>query len=75
MLDGYDWLGHGMSIGALLGVLAGVFTPFAALVTGLWFTVQLYESKTVQNWVRHRRERRIAKLKMLLGELEGVQEE
>jgi hypothetical protein len=44
---------------AILGTFAKVLPPVAALVATLWYAVQIWESHTVQKWVRlHLRHRR-----------------
>jgi hypothetical protein len=35
----------------------------AAVIAGGWYLLQMYESKTVQGWVRDRRLRKLARLK------------
>jgi hypothetical protein len=67
--DLFVWIGHTFSVGALVGVLTGLFTPLAAVATTVWFCVQVYESKTIQGFMRSRRERKIAKLRLKLAEL------
>lgn len=68
--DGSTWLGHGVSITALVGAVTGLVTPVAAVITTCWFAVQLYESRTVQDIVKRRRARKILRLKIRLNELE-----
>lgn len=69
---GLNWLGHSLSLGAIIGAMAGIFTPIAALVAASWYGVQLYESKTVQGLIRRRREHKIRMLRLRLAELEHV---
>lgn len=40
---------------AIVGTLAGYLPPLAALAAIVWYTVQIWESKTVQAWV-HRKD-------------------
>ncbi len=48
-----------ISAGAILGTFAGYLPPLAALVATVWYIVQIWESHTVQKWVRlHMRHRR-----------------
>lgn len=65
------WIGHSLSISALIGVAMGFFTPLAALATTIWFCVQIWESQTVQGVRKRHRERRIARLELRLEELRG----
>lgn len=52
---------HGASIGALLGVLMGWLPVIVALIPAVYYLLLIYESKTVQKWVRRRRWKRAAK--------------
>lgn len=75
------WTGHSLSFGALIAVLAGVAPPIAALASALWFSLQIYESRTFQHWKRNRqfksRARRLAKLrakeKITLAEIAALE--
>ncbi len=69
------WIGHGLSTTAILGTLAGLFPPIAALAAFIWYSVQLYESKTVQNWFARRRAHKIARLRARIRLLEQETEE
>ncbi len=44
-----------ISASAILGTLAGLLPPLAAIAGLLWYIIQIYESKTVQRYVRARR--------------------
>jgi len=48
-----DWV----SAGAVIGSIAGILPPIAAVFAIIWYCIQIYESKTVQNWIRRRKER------------------
>lgn len=41
---------HALSIGAVLGSIAGILPPLAALAAAIWYAIQIWESKTVQGW-------------------------
>jgi hypothetical protein len=48
-----------ISAGAILGTFVGLLPPLAAFVATIWYLVQIWESHTVQKWVRlHLRHRR-----------------
>ncbi len=48
-----------ISAGAILGTFVGLLPPLAAFVATIWYLVQIWESATVQKWVRlHARKRR-----------------
>lgn len=57
------WLGNGTAAAAIVGTLLGWAPAIAAIIAGGWYLLQMYESKTVQTWVRDRRIRKLAKLK------------
>ena len=49
-----------ISLAAIIGALAGLLPPLAALFAILWYCIQIYESKTYQCWrVKRRRLRHI----------------
>jgi hypothetical protein len=49
-------LGDALSIGTVLGTIAGYLPAIAALVTIIWTGIRIWETKTVQNWLKRRRE-------------------
>ena len=49
------------SIAALLAVIAGWLPVIVAIIPALYYLVLIYETKTVQGWVSHWRERRAAR--------------
>ena len=63
--------GHVISIIAVVGSLAGLLPAIAGLAGLIWYCVQLYESKTIQNWLRTRRARKIARHVMAIQKLEA----
>lgn len=50
--------GHVVSAAAILGVVAGVLPALAALGAVVWYGISIYETKTVQRWLRARRRRK-----------------
>jgi hypothetical protein len=42
----------GLSITAALGALAAWLPPLAALASLIWTGIRIYETKTVQGWLR-----------------------
>lgn len=42
---------HVISLGAILGSFAGILPPLAALGAFVWYCIQIYESKSFQNWL------------------------
>jgi hypothetical protein len=44
-------VGDALSVGAVVGSIAGWLPPIAAFVTIIYTLVRLYETKTVQKWM------------------------
>ena len=42
----------GASIATVLGTLANILPAMAALWTIVWTTIRIYETKTVQSWLK-----------------------
>lgn len=58
-----QWLGNGLSIGAIASTFMGWTPAIAAMVALIWYLIQIYESATVQTYVKNRRVRKLAKMK------------
>jgi hypothetical protein len=58
-----QWVGNAFSIGAIAATFMGWVPGVAALVALIWYSIQIFESATVQRWLANRRARRIAHLK------------
>lgn len=41
-----------VSAGTALGAILGFFPPIAALAACMWYSIQVWESHTVQKWYR-----------------------
>lgn len=52
---------HGASIGALFATFMGWLPVIVAIIPAIYYLVLIYESKTVQKWIRRRRLRKAAK--------------
>ena len=56
-------VGHATATGGIISVLMSWFPPavaFAASVFALiWYCLQIYESKVVQDWIVHRRAKKV----------------
>ena len=50
-------LGDALSIGTVLGTIAGYLPAVAALVTIIWTGIRIWETKTVQSWVKRLKEK------------------
>lgn len=64
------WLSNILGAGTIITAIIGIMPALAAAVAMTWYAIQVYESRTVQAWVRERRVRKIAKLKARLLMLE-----
>lgn len=42
-----------VSITTVVGTLAAILPPIAALVSIVWSCIRIYETKTVQRWLGH----------------------
>jgi len=69
--DPLAWTGHSLSTLAILGSLAGIFPGVAALAAFVWYCICIYQSATVQLWLKTRRLRKIASLKKKLATIEA----
>lgn len=52
--------GDVLSVGTVLGTIAGYLPAIAAVVTIIWTGIRIWETKTVQQWLKRRREKRNA---------------
>jgi hypothetical protein len=66
------WLGNFFSLGAIGASLLGYLPAVGALIAVIWYTIQIYESVTVQRWLAARRLRQIVALKAKLLALETL---
>jgi hypothetical protein len=57
------WLANVAGAGSIVGAALGYVPAFAAGVALIWYLIQITESKTVQDWIKNRRIRKLAKLK------------
>lgn len=67
------WIGSMVSTGALVGVVAGLLPPAAAIGALIWYYIQITESHTYRRWRSTRNQRKIAKLRGQLAQLEAMQ--
>lgn len=47
--------GHVISTGAVIGSVAGWLPPISAFVALIWYLISIWETETVQGWVRRLR--------------------
>ena len=69
------WIGHTLSLGSIVGALAGFFPAVASLVALIFYLFQIYENKTFQLWLRNRRIKKLAKLKAKMLVLETLEKQ
>lgn len=55
-MDHFKHLIDTISIGATIGALAGWLPLIAALASLIWTLIRIYETKTVQGWLKKGRE-------------------
>ena len=55
MVDHAKAAGDGISLVASLGALAGWLPAIAALASLVWTCIRIYETKTVQGWIKRRK--------------------
>jgi len=58
--DTVKHFGDALSIGTVVGTIAGYLPAIAALVTIIWTGIRIWETKTVQSWLKRRREKKDA---------------
>jgi hypothetical protein len=67
------WAGNIVSLGAIVGTFMGWLPAVAAVVAFTWYSIQIWESHTVQRWLHTRRERKIAHYMKRVHELRAQQ--
>lgn len=55
-----NYTADGVAAGTVVMALVGILPGVAALLAAIWYLVQIYESKTVQDWLAKRAIRRRA---------------
>lgn len=50
-------VGDALSITTVIGTIAGYLPAIAALATLIWTAIRIWETKTVQGWIKRRKER------------------
>lgn len=68
----WEWIGHILAPAAIIGTILAWFPYFAAFLAVVWYLVQLYESKTIQDAIKAHRLRKYAKLKAQMLILEEL---
>ena len=54
--DVSHWIGHIVSLFALTGSMFGLLPAIAGVAALLWYIIQIWESRTVQEWAVLRRQ-------------------
>lgn len=58
-----QWVGHSVSLAAIGGALMGLLPSIAAVAALIWYMLEIYESRTIQKFVRARRLQTLVKLR------------
>ena len=66
-----QWVGNTLAPTAIFGWVVGVFPGVVLLAAFLFYILQMYESVTCQTWLRGRRLRKMARLKIRMAALEA----
>lgn len=61
--------GVGIALLSLIGWIAPVAAVIASVVAVVWYSIQIYESDSVQKWLAMRRIRRIRRLQNKIDKL------
>lgn len=61
---------HAVATGSILGAVLGWLPPIASVLALIWYSIEIYESKTFQRAITNWRSRKIVKLKARIVELE-----
>lgn len=67
-----SWIGNGVSVGMIISSIVGWLPAAAALIGVIWYSIQIYESKTVQNWLENKLKRRLMYLHAEASRLELI---
>jgi hypothetical protein len=57
------WVASSISTVAIISSILGWAPQVGALVAAIWYLIKIYESATVQRWVRDRARRKLARLR------------
>ena len=66
-----SWVGNTLAPTVIFGWVVGAFPGVVLLAAFLFYILQMYESITFQRWIRSRRLRQMAKLKVKMAALEA----
>jgi hypothetical protein len=55
-MEQYKPVGDVLSIGAVVGTLADALPVFAAVLSIVWTCIRIYETETVQRWLKRWKE-------------------
>ena len=60
------------AVGTVAATIVGWLPSIAAVLSILWLAVNLWESRTFQNWLRQRRVRRLKRLQETIDKLRAT---
>lgn len=63
---------HTGAVASILGSLVGWLPPLAAVLAAIWYSIEIYESKTFQRIIVDRRARRVIRMRARILELEQL---
>lgn len=65
-----NWVVNTAAISTIISTIIGWLPQIAAFIAMLWYAIQVYESATIQGWLKRRRLQKVAKLKILIADME-----
>lgn len=68
-----QWLGNGLSVGAIISTVFGWLPAAGAVVAIIWYLIQIKESDTYRKWKLRRHMKRVAKLEARLAYLKSLE--
>ena len=68
--DVSHWIGHIVSLFALTGSMFGLLPAIAGVAALAWYVIQIWESRTVQEWAQRRNHRKILQYAAKLAALQ-----
>ncbi len=54
MMEQYKPVGDAISVGSIVAIMGGWLPSIAALLGIVWWAIRIYETKTVQGWLKKR---------------------
>lgn len=67
-----SWIGNSVSLGMIISAFLGWLPAIGATIAIIWYSIEIYESKTVQRYLEKRLRNRLLKLHSEAAHLELV---